>query len=134
MNSGLGEEPKEELMTADRQSVDVDIMELEAVDPETAMTIPRVFRQAVQDSLLNILGEDTAKALTIMIGDSALTDPSAVFSTLDSILHDPGSEILKGAIRAEFQVMVRQLLERLTIGHFAQMDSQSLEQEALTRR
>lgn len=130
MSATVGDKPKEESTVNNREAVELDIMELQVMAPEVVLHIPGIFREAVQDSLLNILGEDTAKALTIMVGEPALEDPDAVFSTLDSILRGPGSDILKGAIKAEFQVMIRRLLEKATLGHFAEMDSLSLEQEA----
>ncbi|HXW37907.1 MAG TPA: hypothetical protein VEJ36_08425 [Nitrososphaerales archaeon] len=130
MSNNEAKEKTEAPPQAGREKLEEDIMDLQALVPTIGEFLPTLFKEAVSDSLYNSFGDDTAKALMIMIGDTCLERPQEVFPQLDSILHD-GSEVLKGAIRAEFGAIVHQLLVRATLGHFSGPDSISIEQEAL---
>jgi hypothetical protein len=98
-----------------RRSLEEEIMELNAISPEAVADLPNVFRKAVCDSLANVFGLDTAQALMIMIGDADMGNPEEVFLALDSFLKE-GAEIMKGAIKAEFSVIVHQSLEKAEQG------------------
>jgi hypothetical protein len=77
-----------------------------------------LFKEAVTDSFTNILGENEARALVMLIAGTEFESPPVVFAALDSILHE-GSRILKDAIVEEFRANVHLLLEKVKRGSFA---------------
>ncbi|MGD0478267.1 MAG: hypothetical protein ABSB29_08920 [Nitrososphaerales archaeon] len=70
-----------------------------------------LFKEAVIDSLANILGKNEARALLRLMARTDFENPPEVFEALDSILHG-GSRILRDAIVEEFRVNVHLLLEK----------------------
>jgi hypothetical protein len=71
-----------------------------------------MFREAVADSLANLLDESEARALVALMGGTSLEDPGKVYGALDSILQ-MGSHVLKDAIAEEFHAKVDLLKRRL---------------------
>lgn len=70
-----------------------------------------IFKEAVTDSLANILDRNEARALLILIGGTDFGSPTEVFQALDSILLE-GSKILKEAITKEFLASADLLLRK----------------------
>jgi hypothetical protein len=70
-----------------------------------------IFKEAVTDSLANILDRNEARALLILIRGTDLGSPTKVFQALDSILLE-GSKILKEAITEEFLANADLLLRK----------------------
>lgn len=94
-----------------RKSLEEELFDLNAADPDCIGQLPKIFEEAVMDSLTNILGEGEAIALSKVVGESGLGEPDTVYSKLDLFLHE-GSGILKGAIQEEFRVKVHELFVR----------------------
>jgi hypothetical protein len=71
-----------------------------------------MFREAVADSLVNLLDESEARSLVAFMGGTSLEDPEKVYGALDSILQR-GSHVLKDAITEEFHARVDLLKRKL---------------------
>lgn len=95
-----------------RQTLEEELHTLQALAPDMIEDLRSIFEEAVTDSLANILEENEARALIILMGGTEFGSPHDVFAALDSILHD-GSQILKGAITGEFRASVHLLLEKV---------------------
>lgn len=93
------------------QTLEEELLTLQVLASPNIQDLHSIFMEAVTDSLANILGENEAKALMILIRGTDLT-PYEVFSTLDSMLHE-GSYVLKDAITEEFRANVHLLLEKV---------------------
>lgn len=87
-----------------------------------------MFREAVADSLANLLDEREARAMVSFMGGLSLESPERVYGALDTILQR-GSHVLKEAIAEEFHAKVDLLKRRLEgdpdsvirVAHFVQM-------------
>jgi len=95
-----------------KQTVEEELLELEALIPDIAEVWNPLFKEAVTDSIANLLDENEARALVILISSSGFESPAEVYEELDSILCS-GSEIVKGAIFEEFRAKVHLLLEKV---------------------
>jgi hypothetical protein len=71
-----------------------------------------MFREAVADSLTNLLDPGEARAIVVLMGGTNLEDPEKVYGALDSILQG-GSHVLKDAIAEEFREKVDLLKRKL---------------------
>jgi hypothetical protein len=94
-----------------RQTIEEDLLSLQALTPDMAEDLHSLFKEAVTDSLASILGQNEARALVKQIAGTDFESPYSVFGALDSILHG-GSQILRDAIVEEFRVNVHLLLEK----------------------
>ncbi len=92
------------------REVEEELRMLASYVPHSAREIPQIFKSAVQDALSNLLDESTSMALQVYIGYPNLTNPDAVFSSLDTLLMQ-GSATLKEAITEEFGVRVHSRFE-----------------------
>lgn len=101
-----------------RQTIEEELLALQALAPDMLEDLRSLFKEAVTNSLANILGENEARALVMLIGGTDFGSPSRVYAALDSIFHE-GSQILKGAIVEEFRAHVHLLLEKAKRGMFA---------------
>ncbi|MDA4123941.1 MAG: hypothetical protein OK438_00630 [Thaumarchaeota archaeon] len=95
-----------------KESLEEELIALNAVAPDHIEQLPRIFELAVMDSLTNIVGEGEAIALSKLVGKSGLGEPITVYAQLDLLLGE-GSGILKGAIQEEFRVKVHELYVRM---------------------
>ena len=71
-----------------------------------------MFREAVADSLANLLDVSEARAMVAFMGGTSLEDPERVYGALDSILQR-GAHVLKDAIAEEFHAKVDLLKRKL---------------------
>ena len=71
-----------------------------------------MFREAVADSLANLLDLSEARAMVAFMGGTSLENPERVYEALDSILQG-GAHVLKDAIAEEFHAKVDLLKRRL---------------------
>jgi hypothetical protein len=71
-----------------------------------------MFREAVADSLSNLLDPGEARAMVVLMGGTNLENPEKVYGALDSILQG-GSHVLKDAIAEEFRGKVDLLKRKL---------------------
>jgi hypothetical protein len=94
-----------------RQTIEEDLLTLQALAPDMAEDLHSLFKEAVTYSLGNILGENEARVLLRRIAGTDFESPYSVFEALDSILHG-SSQILKDAIVEEFRVNVHLLVEK----------------------
>lgn len=95
-----------------RQTLEEELLTLQALAPDMIEDLHSLFKEAVTDSLANILGWDEARALVKLLAETEFESPSVVFAALDSFLHE-GSQILKDAIVKEFRANVHLLLEKV---------------------
>jgi hypothetical protein len=72
-----------------------------------------MFREAVADTLANLLDVNEARSLVAFMGGTSLEDPGKVYGALDSILQR-GSHVLKDAIAEEFHSRVDLLKRKLS--------------------
>jgi hypothetical protein len=98
-----------------REVVEEELLDLIALAPDLIKDLRSLFKEAVTDSLANILPENEARALLMLIAWTDFEDPSRVSEALDSILGE-GSRILKHAILEEFRVNVHILLGKVRRG------------------
>lgn len=94
------------------QKLEEELRTLQALIPDITKDIHTIFQEAVTDSLWNMLPENEARALSLLIGGNILGSPCDVYSALDSILLG-GSQILKDAISEEFCANVHLLMEKV---------------------
>lgn len=76
-----------------------------------AVDLYSLFKEAVTDSLANILGENEARALMRLTAGTDFGSPDQVYEALDSIFHE-GAQILRKTIVEEFSTGVHLLLEK----------------------
>jgi hypothetical protein len=95
-----------------RQTIEEELLTLQAIAPDMAEDLYSLFEEAVTDSLANILEESGARALVRLMGEANIESPSEVFAILDSIFHE-GSSTLKSAITEEFRMNVHLLLKKV---------------------
>lgn len=103
-----------------RQTVEEELLDLQVLAPDMIEDLHALFKEAVTDSIANILDEYEARALTRVIADTGFESPHLVFEVLDSVLHGD-SRIFKDAIVEEFRVSVHLLLEKVK-GEIARND------------
>lgn len=94
-----------------RQTVEEDLLSLQVLAPDMTEDLHTLFKEAVTDSLANILGQSEARTLMRLMARTNFESPYMVFEALDSILHG-GSKILRDTIVEEFRVNVHLLLEK----------------------
>jgi hypothetical protein len=95
------------------QTMDEEIMNLNAFMPDLTKRLPSIFADSVLNSFSSILGEATGEALVRFIGEDNLESPSEVYDRLDEYLQG-GSELVKGAILEEFRVRIHKLYKMAT--------------------
>jgi hypothetical protein len=110
-----------------RQTLEEELLILQALEPDAIEDLHSLFKEAVTDSFTSILGEDEARALVVLMAEIEFESPSVVFAALDSIFHE-GSKILRGAIIEEFQASVHLLLEKVKRGLFAGYEQERIQQ------
>lgn len=91
-----------------RLTMEEEILSLHAFAPATLSRLPEIFAESVVDSSSRILGESTGEAFVRCIGDSKLSDPEKVYSSLDTFLQG-GSADMKRAILKAFAAKVHTL-------------------------
>ena len=96
-----------------KQTIEAELLDLQALAPDLIDDLRSLFKEAVTDSLASILGEDEARALVMQIAKTGFENKSVVFAALDSIFHRRDSQILKDAIVEEFHTNVHLLLEKM---------------------
>jgi hypothetical protein len=94
------------------QTVEEELFDLQALAPDMIEDLRSLFKEAVADPTVKLLGKDEAVALAKLIAETDLGNPPQVFTALDSTLHE-GSRIIKDAVVEEFRVKVHQLLEKV---------------------
>ncbi|MGD0396434.1 MAG: hypothetical protein ABSB26_05950 [Nitrososphaerales archaeon] len=94
-----------------RQTVEEDLLALQALAPVMVEDLYSLFKEAVTDSFVNILGGNEARALMRLIAGTSFGSPDEVYEVLDSIFHE-GAQILRKAIVEEFSASVHLLLEK----------------------
>ncbi|MGD0396162.1 MAG: hypothetical protein ABSB26_04545 [Nitrososphaerales archaeon] len=95
-----------------RQTIEEELLTLQALAPDTIEDLHPLFKAAVIDSLVSILGESGARAVVILMAGTNFESPSGVYAALDSIFQE-GSRFLRRAIVEEFSVNLHLLLERV---------------------
>jgi len=95
-----------------RQTTEEEILELQALIPDIMEDVRSLFKEAVTDSIANLLDENEARALVILVSGPGFESPAEVYEELDSILRS-GSRIVKEAIVEEFRINVHLLLEKV---------------------
>ena len=94
-----------------RQTLEADLFTLQGLAPDRLEELNSLFKKAVTDCLANLLDENEASALVILMGEANFETPQKAYETLDSILQG-GSQILKSAIVEEFRASVHLLLKK----------------------
>jgi hypothetical protein len=94
-----------------RQTIEEDLLALQILAPDMIGDLHSLFKEAVTDSLANILGQKEARVLMRRMARTNFESPYTVFAALDSILRG-SSQILRDAIVEEFRVNVHLLLEK----------------------
>ncbi|MGD0477395.1 MAG: hypothetical protein ABSB29_04405 [Nitrososphaerales archaeon] len=100
-----------------RKTLEEELLTLQALAPDMIEDLHSLFKEAVTDSLANILGQKEARALMRRMARIDFENPHMVFEALDSI-HRDGSQILKDAVVEEFRANVHLLLEKVKWGSF----------------
>jgi hypothetical protein len=95
-----------------RQTVEEELLDLQVLAPNMIEDLHALFKEAVTDSIANILGGNEARALTRLVAETGFENPRLFFEALDSVLHG-GSRIFKDAIVEEFRVNVHLLMEKV---------------------
>ena len=85
-----------------RLTLEEEVFSLQVMAPEALRQLPELFAESVVDSATKVLGEATGEAFLRHIGDRRLSDPTEVYSRLDSYLME-GSEEMKKAIAEAFR-------------------------------
>jgi hypothetical protein len=88
MSTSFEEQALKNMEPKARRGTEEELFMLGARAPELVKDVPSIFKEAVMDALVNILDESTVKALEIFIGKKNLDNPSVVFTSLDSLLHE----------------------------------------------
>jgi len=101
-----------------RQTLEEELLTLQALAPDLIEDLRCLFKEAVTDSLANILDEGEARTLVMLIAETEFRNPAIVFGALDSILHE-GSQILRDVTVKEFRANVHLLLEKVKRGLYA---------------
>ena len=114
-------------------TLEEELLSLQVLAPDLVEDAQTIFKEAVSDTLANVLTEDEAIALIILLGGVDLGSPREVYEALDSILHR-GSGIIKSALAEEFRISVHLLLEKLERGMILDPESRSIQVSALPRR
>jgi hypothetical protein len=94
-----------------RQTLEEDLLSLQALAPDMVEDLHSLFKEAVIDSLANTLGRNEARALMRLMARTDFENPREVFEALDSIFYGD-SQILRDAIIEEFRVSVHLLLKK----------------------
>ncbi len=94
-----------------RQTIEEDLLALQALAPDRIEDLRVLFKEAVTYSLANLLGDREARSLVRKIEETSFNSPPDLFATLDSLLHE-GSKALRAAITEEFRLNVHLLLEK----------------------
>ena len=94
-----------------RQTTEEDLRALQALAPVMVEDLYSLFKEAVTDSLVDVLGENEARVLMRLIVGTNFESPDQVYEALDSIFHG-GAQILRKAIVEEFSASVHLLLEK----------------------
>jgi len=92
-----------------RQTLEEDLISIQALAPDMVEDLHSLFKEAVVNSLANTLGRNEARALMRLMTRTDFESPREVFEALDSIFYE-GSQILRDAIVEEFRVNVHLLL------------------------
>jgi hypothetical protein len=92
-----------------RQTLEEDLLSLQALAPDMVEDLHSLFKEAVIESLANNLGRNEARALMRLMARTDFENPPEVFEAFDSIFYE-GSQILRDAIVEEFRVNVHLLL------------------------
>ena len=115
MSAGRGRTLYEEVWecrSPTRQTLEEDLLSLQALAPDMIEDLRCLFKEAVTDSLSSVLGENQAMALVKLISETDFENPPEVFAALDSIFRG-GAQILKEAIIDEFRASVHLLLGKV---------------------
>lgn len=93
-------------------TLEEDLFELQAITPEDVEDLPILFEEAVTDTLANLLGQNEARALVILLRGTDFGRRDEVFAALDSFFKE-GSKIVKDAITEEFHAQAHLLAEKV---------------------
>ena len=70
-----------------RQTTEEDLLALQALAPVMVEDLYSLFKEAVTDSLVDVLGENEARVLMRLIVGTNFESPDQVYEALDSIFH-----------------------------------------------